>query len=98
LHGLHGEVVNIPSLPGDDWCALIDRLVGRPLTADELRVRDRMGDANWTARVTAEFLLHRKLTNEEVTERSRRVRVSHFALVILIRVFTFLLGDGHGYD
>jgi hypothetical protein len=53
IHGLHGEGIEVPSLPRDEWLRRLEAIVGRPLTEEETAKANRMGDHNWTLRVVA---------------------------------------------
>ena len=56
----------IPSLPAVEWHTLVLRMIGRAVSQDEEREIERMARHHWTARVTAEAILGRALTEAEV--------------------------------
>jgi len=68
----------VPVLTYGEWCSLVACFVRvaecRSLTVDERVRRDELGECNWTARVVAEDLLGRELTEAETSMAIRRVR------------------------
>ena len=59
--------VQVPTLPAGEWNRLVLAMIGRPITPEERRKIQRMAGHNWTARVTAEAILNRDLTSQELT-------------------------------
>ena len=51
IHGLNCEGIGVPTIPHAEWHAKLADAAGRPLTADETAMADKMGDHNWTLRV-----------------------------------------------
>lgn len=65
-----GDAVEVPV--AQDWIGSVQRLVGRPLTAQETATAEQMARKNWTVRVAAEAILGRDLTQAEVDAASVR--------------------------
>lgn len=64
-----GEGIELPCLVAGDWSAAVVALVGRTLTEQEKARVTQCYNHNWSVRVTAEDILGRSLTAEEVQER-----------------------------
>lgn len=61
--------ITLPTLTGDKWLAAVCALVGRELTEGEQSRVKRCLTHNWSVRATAEDILGRDLTYEEVEAR-----------------------------
>ena len=56
----------VPAIPKRQWDALVAALIGRETTAGERERIEKMANRNWTARIVAEKIIGRDLSEEEV--------------------------------
>lgn len=65
------EGIDVPALSRDKWYEAVVALVGRHLTDEEMARVAKCAKNNWTVVVTAEDILGRQLTPEEVVARRK---------------------------